>query len=857
VKPPVGKAAAAPPLGVKLGTVVVPPPPTVPLYDRAIRAFQVNDYAGAERLLRRITQMDPQDAQAWANLGLALTPQRKFDDAIGAFRKAIATHPNKKATGPFWEELTRLYAYTRRWPECVAAARQASVLGGTRDPDGITAYLGMALANQKKFAEALPVLRKNKRLRGEPETAPEVRLIYALRQTNQTKEAVERARKLAGRNPKDAGLQMLLADLEDRAGNFGGAGAAFTRAWELDPADRRAGINAAIAAERRGDRARAEAILRKLIARYPDDTRLHLQLGILLYSGPAGTKEQFKAAEEELKIAVFRGPKSAPVVAQLGLAVMLQGPDRFNDATNYFRSALTLDPNLATAHMGLGYIAEQKNDAETAIEAYRTVTRAGRTDDDTAKARRRLAGLLYATGKKDEAYKEFEILARPADARGTAALAEMASLLLADGKLTRAEEAYKQLVARRPRDPQAYLGLGQTLERLKKPAEARTQYAKALEVDPKNDTAVLLLGGLLKTEKKGKEAVALYEKLLAGDPTGEHNQVRRQLASEYEERGRVDDALKMLGTLTRRKDDPSRMANLLARPQVMLAHNRAAEAVTELIALRDENPKEDDIRYALADAQEKAGRPDAAERTLTEVLARHRNAPKEGQPARILQAELLERQKRLDEAAGRFEDALRIDPLDVRALPGLNRVREKQKRSEAVGTFLEENALSALQEPDPTWTQAVERQYTQYNQPARWAAFAKRAADKYPNNRPSLLRRVAVLLPDGLKRPDDLKEMDTLLTRLLTLDPNDARGRFFLGRVREAQGRTPDAIAEYTRAAQLNPVDGDPAEALRRLGAPVPAPGTTTPAPKTTSAGGGTATVGGVTARTAETNGGK
>ena len=832
------KAPTAPPHGgVRLGTATVAPPPGLVLFNKAMQAYKTGDYAGSERLLRKAAQLDPRDPQAWANLGLSLTIQHKTDEAIAAFKKAIAVSPNEKAAAPFWSELARLYGYNNRWSDCVAAARKSLALGNTRNMALTEAYLGLALVRQGKFADAIPVLKKGRSFPGEPASAPEVRLIVALRGANQTAEATARARALAAKFPKEAGLQLLSADLAVKSGDLVAAGEAYTRAFLLDPTDRRAGTNAAIAAEQRGDRPVSTAIFRLLVERFPDDARLHYQLGVLLYSDPSNRPTQFAEAEKELNIAAAREPTNPVYVAQVGLAMMLQGQKHFALAENYLKSSLKLDANLPMAHVGLGYIAEQQNDTATALKEYRTVVALNRDDDSSIKARRRLASLLYATGQKDEAYTAFEaIVARYPDARGTNALAELASLLATDNKLDKAEAAYAKLATLAPKDPDVYLGLGHVEEQLKKPEAARVQYAKALELDPQNDTATLLLGGLLKADKKADEAIALYEKILKTAPVRggtDHNQVRRQLASDYEEKGQIDEALRVLGSVIRnRKDDPNRINDLLARARVMIAHGRKSEAVAELTALSQENPKEDAFIYALADAQENAGHPDAAERTLTGILTRYQNAPRMGQQARILLGELQVRQNRLDDAAARFEDALRLDPLDTRALPNLTKVREQQKRPEAVGQFLEAGALSGDRTPPPGWQQAVERQYRQYNQPERLLAFSKRAAEKYPNDRPTLLGRVAALMPDGLKRDSDLKEMDTLLARLLLLDPNDARGHFYLGQVREAQQRPIDAIAEYTQSVRLTTDSSEASQALRRLNAPVPVPDSAhTPSP--------------------------
>lgn len=60
---------------------------------RAIAAREQNDWAEAERLYRRAIGQGPGTPQLWIDLASTLVEQRRFDDAVGAFDRALAIKP--------------------------------------------------------------------------------------------------------------------------------------------------------------------------------------------------------------------------------------------------------------------------------------------------------------------------------------------------------------------------------------------------------------------------------------------------------------------------------------------------------------------------------------------------------------------------------------------------------------------------------------------------------------------------------------------------------------------------------------------------------------------------------------------
>jgi len=60
---------------------------------QAEEAIQKNDFAGAETLLKKALEKDPNNYQAWFDLGFALNGLNRADESIAAYRKSVAAKP--------------------------------------------------------------------------------------------------------------------------------------------------------------------------------------------------------------------------------------------------------------------------------------------------------------------------------------------------------------------------------------------------------------------------------------------------------------------------------------------------------------------------------------------------------------------------------------------------------------------------------------------------------------------------------------------------------------------------------------------------------------------------------------------
>lgn len=91
-------------------------------FREAVSAIEGKRYARAEQLLTVYVEKNPQDAEAWYNLGLAQLFSDQLDKAEASFRKAIALAPQN------WQAHNRLgyvYEMRKRYPAALSSYRKA------------------------------------------------------------------------------------------------------------------------------------------------------------------------------------------------------------------------------------------------------------------------------------------------------------------------------------------------------------------------------------------------------------------------------------------------------------------------------------------------------------------------------------------------------------------------------------------------------------------------------------------------------------------------------------------------------------------------------------------------------------
>jgi Flp pilus assembly protein TadD len=289
-------------------------------------AIDKKDYAAAEKFLAAFAAKDPNSYRVWFDLGYIYTAQDRTEDAIVAYRKAVAAKPD------VFESNLNL----------------GLLLARTNNPDAATS---LRAATQLK-----------------PSSQPEVGLVRAwssLAQVLESKSPEEAAaayREALKLQPKDSGLHLALGAVLEQAKDEKSAESEYQQVLDLGSIGTASMGTASTSADavtalanlymRQKRFPLAEAMLRKLLASSPDATRpgaaaQHVQLGRVL-----AAEGKYEEAASELDAGIRLAPGDAAAVRDLADVYALN--KRNAEAEALYRQLLTAKPDDAELRDALG-----------------------------------------------------------------------------------------------------------------------------------------------------------------------------------------------------------------------------------------------------------------------------------------------------------------------------------------------------------------------------------------------------------------------------------------------------------------------------------------------------------------------
>jgi tetratricopeptide (TPR) repeat protein len=282
-----------------------------PELTQAEAAIEKKDYATAEPLLKKVVTTQPQNYQAWFDLGFLYNALGNVDESIAAYRKSVSAKPDV-----FESNLNLgLMLVKNKQPGAEEFLSAATKLKPTSHVEQGRASAWLSLAHvleEKDFDRAIDAYRQAATLL-----------------------------------PKDPEPHLSAGLVLEKQNRFADAEQAYKQALALDPASTDAVVGLANIYMRGQRFGEAEEYLRKVVAQRPNDPVAHLQLGRVL----AADKKFDDAAVE-----VQAGLKLAPddPTAQRDLADIYASAGKHADAEPLFRSLLAKNANDPDLHYGLG-----------------------------------------------------------------------------------------------------------------------------------------------------------------------------------------------------------------------------------------------------------------------------------------------------------------------------------------------------------------------------------------------------------------------------------------------------------------------------------------------------------------------
>ena len=437
------------------------------LLNEGVAAYNKGDYKASVDALKQASNMSLNSFRTYYFLGLALTGDRRYAEAVEALSVALDLDPshiqanvasgdalllqgNIDEASPFYYRALKLRA---EYPGALDGL--ARVAEAQADDDRAIAFYERAIASDKGFAAAYMhlgdlYLRKGRlddavkllveAVKIRPDFGPGLnRLAAAYGRLGFSNEAVATIRKAIELEPRNAEHRSILGHVLLGMGVDGGAAAAFREAVALDPGEPKAHAGLSELARRAGryDEALAE------IDQALGDPRLdRRQREIATAQRATLLEEKTRAGDLEARAAA--GTASAADMASLAEILAARG--------EWSRAALMLE---STSPEG--------------------------------PARERLAYYLFRSGRFRDAHEAYASLAQGAS-RGDLEINDGAALARL-GSDAQAIQAFDRALALDPNQERALLYRANALLRLGRPEDATGAYKRFLEVKPDGESA--------------------------------------------------------------------------------------------------------------------------------------------------------------------------------------------------------------------------------------------------------------------------------------------------------------------------------------------------------------------------------
>jgi tetratricopeptide (TPR) repeat protein len=282
-----------------------------PELTQAEAAIEKRDYESAEPLLKKVVDTDPNNFQAWFDLGFVYNAQGNAPDSIAAYRKSVAAKPDVFESNL---NLGLMLAKTGQ-PDAEQFLRAATTLKPTAHVDEGHARAWLSLAHVVE------------------NTKPE--------------DAIEAYKQAAALEPKDLEPHLSAGQLLEKENRFADAEQEYKQALAIDP-DSYDALTAIANLYLREQRfVDGEHVLDKIIALHPEDVSARLQLGRTLL-----ILEKYDDAIADLQAAQKIDPANSNVLSDLGW-LYLQSK-KYDQAEALYRSMLAAHPDNAQLHQYLG-----------------------------------------------------------------------------------------------------------------------------------------------------------------------------------------------------------------------------------------------------------------------------------------------------------------------------------------------------------------------------------------------------------------------------------------------------------------------------------------------------------------------
>ena len=402
-------------------------------FQQAVAAYESGNYAESAALIEKLLPAAPESFELHELLGLDYSGQSQDVKASAHLEKAVRLNPKSA------EAQTNLAANLSRLGKN-AEAEQHFRKAVELEPDNFDANhnLGEAYIRQGKIADATPYLEKAQHLDASKyDNGYDLALAYI--SVGRTKDARTLIQALL-QQKNTAELHNLLAEVEEKDGNFVVAANEYETAAHMDPSESNLFDWASELLVHRTLEP-SIAVFRDAVQRYPQSSRLAIGLGMALYSlgkyddavtsllraadlspgdariypflsraydsSPGQADEVIKRFRRFAELQPRNGRAQYYYAMSLWKGKRAQDPSvDLHEVEALLKKSIALDPSLSEAQLQLGNLYSDQTHYAAAIPYYK---RAIALNSDLADAHYRLGQAYVRTNQKDLAQPELAL----------------------------------------------------------------------------------------------------------------------------------------------------------------------------------------------------------------------------------------------------------------------------------------------------------------------------------------------------------------------------------------------------------------------------------------------------------------
>lgn len=534
---------------------------------KANEYYKAGEYEKAEIEFKNVFQIEPENAEAIAKLGLIFFEQGRSGISAAFLLKAKQVQPDNlevrlklgmiyAATGrsveareqalfvldrrPGDEDAPVFYAETATQPKDIEEARARLLKLPTAATAPVLVALGVLDLRQGKLAEAEASFQKAKGLAPQsagvhfalgslyaiqkkvPEAGKEFevaanlspmrstrRIRYAQfnLQTGKPEVATKVLTEITQKAPDTIAAWMLMANMASTDKKYDAALAALAKALALDPLNHDALLLRARVMFDKGDRDAAITELERQAKVFPKSPELQFQLG-KEYLAMGNAEKAAAALNQGLTLAPgFPGPTLmlAEVNIRLGKA---------DQAVNALKSFVQKNPTMHEPRLLLAQAYRAQGKFDEALEVYRQIEKAFAPRPEPAF----LTGMVLLQQKKWEEARAAFTKAVEIAPNFVAAVEQLVNADIAQKKYPAAKQRVDALLAKVPNSPEGMLLLAKVYLASNDTAQAEAALLKIVSLQPDSPVPFLMLARLYIMGKEKDKALANLQQALVKNP---------------------------------------------------------------------------------------------------------------------------------------------------------------------------------------------------------------------------------------------------------------------------------------------------------------------------------------------------